>query len=466
VEEQLIAVSHPGKIGDALYALPTVRYLCSRHNCKADFYTSGYCVPLVRLLEHQPFIRKVVIPEGYAIENAFQGIQPWKMPIPQSEYSAIYQLGYREAPDKALPDYIAETVGAPRGLPVMYEYPEAKVLSDPYIVIAPGRDERFRRTLIEFVQRCPVKCVIIGAPGEYIGAGIDITRLDLLDCIPWIAHSEGFIGMMSAPLAIANGFPVMKVALDDGNTWNMRHVLRGPLNSYLIFPTAEQLLIQLGLISYSKCLHPKDYTWVGEAQIIPEMLRKVNGCPIRFEHEHRCWEYGIVLKALRDVGAQRVLDVGGGASVFAPAAAWYGMDVLQVDPSPCEDWVSAQAKALGLKMSYRAIDFFQFESNEKFDAVTCLSVLEHVERDQEFFRRLLGYVGKNGLICVTTDFHPSAERMTEAHLRTYNSDQLQTLIAIARAEGFEYFGPKPSYLWSGAQVNDYDFASLVMQRVQ
>lgn len=465
-QEKVIAVAHPGKLGDALYALPTLRYLCSRHNCKADFFTSSYCAPIFRLLEHQTCIRKVIVPEGYIPENGYCGIQPWQMPVPQEGYDAVYQLGLRDAPNKILPDFIAESVGAPAGLPIYYQYPETKVLGEPYIVIAPGKDRRFRATCIDLVKRCPVKCVIIGAPNEHIGIGIDATKLDPLDSIPWIAGSRGFVGMMSSPLVLANAFPIPKVVFDDGETWDMRHVMRGPLNFYPVLPTAQQIMVHLGFITYSKTLHPGDYNWIGEAQMIPQMLDRVNGAPIRFEHQHRCWEYGLILKALRDVGAKSILDVGGGGSAFAPSAAWLGMEVLQVDPAESGAWVAEQASRLKLNMTYVTKDFFEFESAEKFDAVTCLSVIEHVEKDNEFFRKLLKHVVEHGLLCLTTDFHPTGEKRTEGHLRTYAANDLLRLASVARANGFDYFGPRPYYLWHGAQVNDYTFASLVMQKVR
>jgi hypothetical protein len=178
-----IAVSHPGKIGDALYALPAVRYLCERHSTKADFYTSSYCEPLRRLLEAQEYIAKVIVPEDYVIENGYQGIQPWKMPIPEDEYEAVYQLGFQSEPDRPLPDYIASVVGAPSGLPVFYNFDDKATLDKQYLVLAPGRDQRYRRLFAELIALSPVETVIIGTKEEYFGAGIDCTGLDILDTL-------------------------------------------------------------------------------------------------------------------------------------------------------------------------------------------------------------------------------------------------------------------------------------------
>ncbi|MFN8392172.1 MAG: methyltransferase domain-containing protein [Bdellovibrionota bacterium] len=466
MEETVIAVAHPGKLGDALYALPTVRYLCAKHNAKADFYTSAYCAPIVRLLEHQSCIRNVIVPEDYEIENAFCGVQPWRLPIPEQQYAKVYQLGLQTEPVENLVDHVAKSAGAPTGLPVFYEYPDREVLREPYIAVAPGRDLKFREVLKEFVQRCPIQCVILGAADEYIGVGIDATKLDPLETLPWLAKARGFVGLMSSPLVLANGFPIPKVTLHDGVTWNLSHVLRSPLNFYPVMPSAPQMLSLLGLISYSKTLHPNDYQWIGEAQHIPQMLKRLDGAPVRFEHQHRAWEYGLVLKALRQAGVSKVLDVGGGASLFGAAAGWMGMEVLQVDPADCGGWVSYQAEALRLPLTYVRQEFQSFVSLERFDAVTCLSVIEHVEDDDAFFSHLLRFVADGGLLCLTTDFHPSGEKLTDGHLRTYSAKQLLHFAAHARQHGFEQFGPKPCYFYYGNHVNDYTFASLILQKVR
>lgn len=100
-KEMTIAVSHPGKMGDALYALPTARLLYGIHGEKIDFYTSDYCAPLTNLIEYQSYINKVVIPADYKIERMDIGCQPWQMPIP-AEYTHIFQLGFRGVPNQAI----------------------------------------------------------------------------------------------------------------------------------------------------------------------------------------------------------------------------------------------------------------------------------------------------------------------------------------------------------------------------
>lgn len=462
----MIAVSHPGKLGDVLYCLPTVRYLCEKYDTKADFFTSSYCTPLVRFLEYQSCIRKVVIPRDYVIRDAFCGVQPWEMPIPKDSYQKVFQLGFQKEPDQALPDFIAQSIGAPTGLPISYDYLQYQTLAEPYMVIAPGKQLQFRDVLCEVIRRSTIPIVVIGARDECLGEGIDKTGLDFLETVSWIASARAFLGTMSSQLVIANGFPIPKIVLDDGFHWDMRHVVHGPWNSYPVNPSSQQILSLLGIINYSKTLHLKDYTWIGEAEHITNILSLLDGIPLRFEHLHRRWEYGLALHALRENQTKTLLEVGGGGSAFAPSAAWLGMEVTQVDVEDLGEWIRQQAQKIRVPMMYIQKDFLNFDTQERFDAVTCFSVIEHVLRETDFFLRLLQYIKVGGLLILTTDFHPSGTAIVKEHLRTYNERMLFQLISLARANGFESFGPKPDYTYHGANVNSYTFASLVMKKVR
>jgi SAM-dependent methyltransferase/ADP-heptose:LPS heptosyltransferase len=462
----MIAVSHPGKIGDALYCLPTIRYLCDKHNTQADFFTSAYCEPLRRFFEYQSCIRKVIVPEDYKIEHGNCGIQPWHMSVPEEEYECVYELGFRRDPDKVLPDFIADTVGAPNGLPIYYEFPPAQTLAEPYIVIAPGRFDYYRRVFSEVARHAAAPVVIIGARGEHIEQGIDKTGLDLLDTLPWLEHAQAFLGVMSSSLVLANAFNIPKISLHDGQSWDLRPVMKSPLNYYPVNPSPLQLLAMLGMAGFSKTLHPKDYGWIGEAQHIHNMISVLQNAAFRFEHQHRHWEYGLVVKALRANQTKTVLDVGGGGSLFAPSAAWVGMEVTQVDPSDCAELARQQSLKIGHPLRYYCQDFLDFSSTDVFDAVCCISVIEHVPKEREFFLKLLQYVKTGGLLALTTDFHPSGTAMVDGHLRTYNQQTLTGLAQLAQEQGFEYFGSKPNYSWYGPQVNSYTFASLIMKKTR
>lgn len=242
-----IAVTHPGKIGDCLYALPAARELCRRHNASADFYTSEYCTPLRRLYEFQWYIDHMVVPEEYQVERMDMGIQPWHMPVQMSRYERVYHLGFRRVPDEPLPSFIARSIGLPADVSVAYEFPFINTLDEPYIILAARGQTDYTDLFLEVIEKCPIRVVQIGAEGEHVGDDPGICGLDMLETVSWIAQSQGFVGLMSSQLALANGFSIPKVAPHDGRSWDMRHAIYSPSNHYPVLPTAEQVLDLLKL---------------------------------------------------------------------------------------------------------------------------------------------------------------------------------------------------------------------------
>lgn len=237
----LIACSHPGKMGDALYALPAVKKACNINKALADFYTSEYCKPMKRLVEYQHYINKFVIPESYEVKRMDMGIQPYQMPM-EGDYDKSYNFGFRWVPDRAIPDFIALTAGIPLPVEVKYDYLDFETLDEPYIVIAPRGETGFKDLFVKFIENCPILCVVVGGEGDGIGVGKDITGLDLLETTTWIAKSKGFVGLMSSQLALANGFDIPKIAPHDGIHWDMRHVIYSDTNFYPVNPTVLELL--------------------------------------------------------------------------------------------------------------------------------------------------------------------------------------------------------------------------------
>jgi len=461
-----IACCHPGKIGDALYSLPTIRELCRRRGMLADFYTSEYCRPLLKLMQNQTCIDRALVCPGYTPANFGCGGQPWRMPIPPG-YDAVYQLGFRESPPCALPDYIAGVAGLPPNLPLTYDFEPTETLDEPFIVVAPwlpgnGYSELFR----EVAETSPVAVVEIGGAGEVTGSkrSVDLTGRDMYDTLPWLARSSGFVGLMSSQLVLANGFAIPRVSPHDGKSWDMNHVVRSPLNHYPVVPTAREVLKLLGVgMTYCKTIELDDYNVIHETQHAVNIKNLLGTFQNRFEHPHRAWEYGLVLRALREYGCQNVLDVGGGGSLFGPTAAWLDMRVIVVDPCDYGEWTHAQAMRIGgKKLHYVQQDFLDFELDEKFDAVTCISVLEHVEDDAAFFKRLASYVKPGGLLAVTVDFWPDGEQKSGGHIRTYSKKSL-TKLAKSVKDDFKPVG-KFDYDHADSYVYGYTFASLILRR--
>lgn len=218
-------------------------------------------------------------------------------------------------------------------------------------------------------------------------------------------------------------------------------------------------------MKYSKTLDVLDYDQMTEPVHVDNIASALGSVVFRYEHAHRRWEYSLVLKALRENKTITVLDVGGGGSLFAPAATMLGMEVVQVDPGPYGAWALEQSYKLGHPLPYIEKDFFDFHTRRKFDAVVSISTIEHVGEDRRFFEKLMSYVKPGGVLALTTDFHPSGELRCAGHARTYNGESLVKFRNISRGQRFDWLGDGYDYTYRGEDVNNYTFASLILHIV-
>ena len=218
---------------------------------------------------------------------------------------------------------------------------------------------------------------------------------------------------------------------------------------------------------YSKTLDGNDYNLYSEMSFIENMQNALSGTFSPYP-KHRHWEYGLCLNALLENRTVNILEVGGAGSVFAACAAWAGMEVTVVDPSSVgAHSFAAQNMILQLghaPIHFHQIDFLQYQNQKKFDAVVCMSTLEHIVDDESFFKKLLNSVKEGGIFFMTVGFHPSGQRLVDTHLRTYHRSRLEALIAIAKNHGFEVLGSDPDYSWRGESIDNYTLASLALKR--
>lgn len=84
-------------------------------------------------------------------------------------------------------------------------------------------------------------------------------------------------------------------------------------------------------------------------------------------------------KALGGYAGKRILDVGCGGGIFAESAARAGSQVVGVDPSERSLEVARdRARQQGLQIDYQFAYAETFRTDELFDAVFAVDVLEHV----------------------------------------------------------------------------------------
>lgn len=183
-----------------------------------------------------------------------------------------------------------------------------------------------------------------------------------------------------------------------------------------------------------------------------------------FQHPQRHWEYGMSMKAIQSIKKEslEIMDVGGAGSVFAPTiVSKLGHKVIQVDPAGHSEWVNKQEALLGIELPYIQKDLFEYQTTDTFDVVTAISVIEHVDDHINFIKRLSKFVRHNGLLIITTDFHPTGTARLPWHIRTYNEDSILSL--KDSLPGFYFLGGGYDYNYTMDYVHNYTFASLILK---
>ena len=242
-----IAVAHPGKLGDALYALPTVRYLSGLHGMKADFWTSDWCKPLAGLLEAQSCIDKVIVPDDYKMQDAHCGVRPWRVPV-HGEYVATYQLGFRDWPDASLPDYIAKQVGLVKAPELWLETAPKQLAITPRPVLCSKALATYPDWFEAFMALRPQQeffAVSLPKLERKWPNVIDATGPDLLSAARVVEKAPFVVGMPSIIQTIATFFPVKSAACVGKRHWDDVHLVkRYGLDLYYTTETEPSLVWQ------------------------------------------------------------------------------------------------------------------------------------------------------------------------------------------------------------------------------
>ena len=102
-----IACTFPGKFGDLLWALPTVRAISETYGEPVYLVVSQMLATIVPLLKLQPYIRDAVSLSDWAVQNT----APMSPRVPPFEsygqHDRIFHLGYEGWPLKPLPHEVA-----------------------------------------------------------------------------------------------------------------------------------------------------------------------------------------------------------------------------------------------------------------------------------------------------------------------------------------------------------------------
>jgi hypothetical protein len=133
-----VLASYPGRYGDLIWALPTIRALARRLDERIDLLIAGEFAPIVPLLERQDYLARVVADPAWSLS---QGWQPPNREDVISPYDRVYHLGYRRWPELPLPFETWHTLhhtSATAGVPVPPIAIEELALHEPWITNLPA----------------------------------------------------------------------------------------------------------------------------------------------------------------------------------------------------------------------------------------------------------------------------------------------------------------------------------------
>lgn len=158
---------------------------------------------------------------------------------------------------------------------------------------------------------------------------------------------------------------------------------------------------------------------------------------LHHEHEQTHWWFAarreIVLHLLRKEIAQepqlqkplRLLDIGCGAGGMLGYLAQFG-EVMGVDPEPnAVAWAREKGSA-NVKLGSLP-DNLPFGPDDRFDIITLLDVIEHVEEDTQSLQRVHSLLQPNGRIIITVpafQFLWTGHDLINEHKRRYTRSQL------------------------------------------
>lgn len=98
-----VLCTFPGRAGDLLWALPTVRAISERFGVPVDLVIAGEFSGMLELLTAQPYIASAWADPAWGLSAEHS----WEPPVPgllaQTSYDRVFHLGYRRWPEQPLP---------------------------------------------------------------------------------------------------------------------------------------------------------------------------------------------------------------------------------------------------------------------------------------------------------------------------------------------------------------------------
>ncbi len=102
-----ILCTFPGRYGDLLWALPTIREIAEHTSTQVELLIAGEFAGIAALLAAQSYIASVIVDHDWSLSSG------WEPPVQAYHlYDQVYHLGYRRWPELPLPFEIYERVAS------------------------------------------------------------------------------------------------------------------------------------------------------------------------------------------------------------------------------------------------------------------------------------------------------------------------------------------------------------------
>lgn len=205
-----ILCTFPGKNGDILWSLATVKQISKNYNVKVDFSTMPQYHTLLPLLNSQSYIEKATVNEAWLCTGSPHGDQPWN---PQNAeelawgYDQVFHLGYRYHPgihgvngrQMALIDFPAYLNNIEFSHPVLpfIDVEENWKPKTSLPMIAYSFNMEYKPEKDKFLHDLERKCVTT--------LFVDVASMPWAVAASVIKNSDGFVGCCSANHVLAYG---------------------------------------------------------------------------------------------------------------------------------------------------------------------------------------------------------------------------------------------------------------------
>lgn len=223
----------PGKYGDILWSLATVKRISEMCSAKVDFMMMPQYKSLTDLIKAQPYIDDVKISDAWVFMHSNYGDQPWNPQPPvqawiDQNYAHHWHLGYRAHPGKTfgnvelqLIDFTAWQQGITfpaNPLPFLF-VPDGPIFGKS-LLEAVGLDLDLRKPFVavgfneqyESLKKGFLDCLKLTLGNDV--TFVDVTKQPWLAAAYLISQSLCFVGCRSANFVIAHGLAKQMVIFE------------------------------------------------------------------------------------------------------------------------------------------------------------------------------------------------------------------------------------------------------------